>query len=90
MMNSTTTTTTIDTNNSSTTAPVVVGLCASRHAMPVKSYIYPESVDPTDFDGMEKVAEEFILHHVGLTVTERQALDQRYGEDVPAGLANAL
>ncbi len=75
----TTTTSTID---SSINAPVVVGLCAARHAMPVTEFIFPE-VNPTDFDGMEKTAEEFILHHVGLTVTERQALDQRYGEDVP-------
>ena len=75
-----TTTTTVD---SSINAPVIVGLCASRHAMPVTEYIYPESVDPTDFGGMEKTVEDFILQHVGLTVTERQALDQRYGEDVP-------
>lgn len=71
------------TTNTTINAPVVVGLCAARHAMPVQEYIYPESVDPTDFSGMEKVAEDFILQHVGLTVTERQALDQRYGEDVP-------
>lgn len=70
------------TSTTTTTMPVVVGLCASRHAMPVNSYIYPESVDPTDFEWMDKIAEDFILHHVGLTVTERQALDQRYGEDV--------
>lgn len=76
-------TTTISTIDSSSNAPVVVGLCAARHAMPVTEYIYPESVDPTDFSGMEKVAEDFVLQHVGLTVTERQALDQRYGEDVP-------
>lgn len=76
-------TTTTSTNNSSINAPVVVGLCAARHAMPVTEYIYPESVDPTDFSGMEKTVEDFILQHVGLTVTERQALDQRYGEDVP-------
>lgn len=76
----TSTNTTID---SSINAPVVVGLCAARHAMPVTDFIYSETVDPTDFSGMEKVAEEFILSHVGLTVTERQALDQRYGEDVP-------
>ena len=64
-------------------APVIVGLCASHHAMPVTKYIYPESVDPTDFSGMEKTVEDFILQHVGLAVMERQALDQRYGEDVP-------
>ena len=76
-----TTTTTI---NSSTTAPVTVGLCASRHAMPVQEYIYPESVeDPTDFEWMDKIAEDFVLHHVGLTTVTRQALDQRWGEDVP-------
>ena len=72
-----------NTNTNSINAPVIVGLCASRHPMPVTEYIYPESVDPTDFSGMEKTAEDFILQHVGLTVTERQALDQRYGEDVP-------
>ena len=76
----TTSTSTID---SSINAPVIVGLCAARHPMPVTEYIYPESVDPTDFSGMEKTAEDFILQHERLTVTERQALDQRYGEDVP-------
>ena len=76
-------TTTISTIDSSSNAPVVVGLCAARHAMPVTEFIFPEVVNPTDFDGMEKVAEDFILQHVGLTATERQALDQRYGEDVP-------
>ena len=42
------------TTNSSTTAPVTVGLCASRHPMPVQEYIFPESVDPTDFEWMDK------------------------------------
>lgn len=69
------------TNSSS--SPVTVGLCASRHAMPVQEYIYPESVDPTDFEWMDKIAEDFVLHHVGLTTVTRQALDQRWGEDVP-------
>lgn len=32
------------TATTTTTMPVVVGLCASRHAMPVNSYIYPEPV----------------------------------------------
>lgn len=68
---------------STTITPVTVGLCASRHAMPVQEYIYPESVDPTDFARMEKIAEDFILHRVGLTIIERQALDQRWSEDVP-------
>lgn len=71
------------TTNSSTTAPVTVGLCASRHPMPVQEYIFPESVDPTDFEWMDKIAEDFVLHHVGLTAVTRQALDQRWGEDVP-------
>lgn len=39
------TTMTSTTTNSS---PISVGLCASRHAMPVTEYVYPESVDPTD------------------------------------------
>lgn len=74
----------INVNTNSSNTPVVVGLCAARHAMPVTEFIFPEVVNnPTDFDGMEKTVEDFILHHVGLTVTERQALDQRYGEDVP-------
>lgn len=78
-----TTTTTTNSSTTNTNAPVTVGLCAARHAMPVTEFIFPETVNPTDFDGMEKTAEEFILRHVGLTVTERQALDQRWGEDVP-------
>ena len=77
------TTSTSTSTSTSTNTPVIVGLCASRHPMPVTEFIFPEVVNPTDFDGMEKTVEDFILHHVGLTVTERQALDQRYGEDVP-------
>lgn len=74
------TSTSTPTTNSS---PVTVGLCASRHPMPVNSYIYPESVDPTDFSAMEKEAENFLVRNIGLTVCDRQALDQRFGEDVP-------
>lgn len=73
----------INVNTNSSNTPVVVGLCAARHAMPVTEFIFPEVVNPTDFDGMDKIAEDFILHHVGLTTITRQALDQRYGEDVP-------
>lgn len=44
---------------------VVVGLCAGRHDMPVKEFIFPQVVDPTDFEGMKSVAMDFIKSHVG-------------------------
>lgn len=70
------------TTTTTTTAPVTVGLCASRHAMPVTEFIFPEAVNPTDFDGMERIVEKFILHRVGLCHAERKALDQAYNDDV--------
>ncbi|MFR5853196.1 MAG: hypothetical protein ACLUE8_01960 [Lachnospiraceae bacterium] len=33
---------------------IIVGLCESRHPLPVEEYIFPESVNPIDFDGMYK------------------------------------
>lgn len=44
---------------------VVVGLCAGRHDMPVSDFIFPQVVDPTDFEGMESIAEDFIKSRVG-------------------------
>ena len=38
----------------------IVGLCASRHSMPVSGYIFPETVDPMAFDAMEQTASAFI------------------------------
>lgn len=45
---------------------VVVGLCAGRHDMPVEEFIFPQVVDPTDFEGMKSVAEDFIKSRVGV------------------------
>lgn len=45
---------------------VVVGLCAGRHEMPVSEYIF-DTVEPTDFDGMEKTVGTFVLERVGLS-----------------------
>lgn len=39
---------------------LAVGLCASRHPMPVSGYIFPETVDPMAFDAMEKTASAFV------------------------------
>lgn len=42
---------------------VSVALCAGRHAMPegVVGSVFPETLNPTDVDGMKAVAEAFIL-----------------------------
>ena len=45
---------------------IIVGLCESRHPLPVEEYIFPESVNPIDFDGMYKTVEEFLLTRVGI------------------------
>ena len=39
---------------------IAVGLCASRHSMPVSGYIFPETVDPMAFDAMEQTVSDFI------------------------------
>lgn len=62
---------------------IYVGLCALRHEMPVTEFIYPNSVDPTDFVGMKAVFDRFLLDRVGIHTETRLALNQRYDEDVP-------
>ena len=45
---------------------ITVGLCASRHPMPVSEYIFPETLDPMAFDDMEKTASAFIAFIDGM------------------------
>lgn len=45
---------------------IIVGLCAARHPLPVTEYIYPETVNPLDFDGLREVAVRFVLDRVGV------------------------
>lgn len=45
---------------------IIVGLCAARHPLPVAEYIYPETVNPLDFDGLKAGAVKFILDRVGV------------------------
>lgn len=45
---------------------IIVGLCASRHPLPVTECIYPETVNPLDFDGLKAVAVEFVRNRVGV------------------------
>lgn len=40
-----------------------VGLCPGRHALPVEDYIFPESVDPTDLDGLNRLASAWVEAH---------------------------
>ena len=63
--------------------PVIVGLCKGRHELPVEVYIFEREIDPLDFITMRRTVEKFILDHVGLTTETREALDQRYEDDVP-------
>lgn len=43
---------------------VVCGLCVARHPLPVTEYIYPETVNPLDFDSLRAVAVKFVLDRV--------------------------
>lgn len=54
---------------------VVCGLCASRHPLPVTEYIYPETVNPLDFDGLKAVAVEFIRNRVGVESVYAQPIN---------------
>lgn len=63
--------------------PVIVGLCKGRHELPVEGYIFEENVNPLDFVAMRRTVEKFVLTHVGITTETREALDQRYEDDVP-------
>ena len=40
-----------------------VGLIPGRHDLPVEDYIFPESVDPTDLDGLNRLASTWIEAH---------------------------
>lgn len=53
----------------------LMGLCAGRHEIPVREYIFPNELDPLDIKGMEMQAREklagtseLILYVTGLTV----------------------
>lgn len=40
---------------------LVVGLCKGRHEMPVEEYIFPAELDPTDIDGINVTAWEWVV-----------------------------
>ena len=51
-----------------------LGLCQGRHPMPVENYIFGESVNPLDVDGLEKEAVTELLEfgklkHIDLYVS---------------------
>lgn len=54
---------------------IIVGLCASRHPLPVAEYIFPEVVNPLDFDGLKAVAVKFILDRVGVESVYAQPIN---------------
>lgn len=54
---------------------IIVGLCASRHPLPVTECIYPETVNPLDFDGLKAVAVEFIRNRVGVESVYAQPIN---------------
>ena len=54
---------------------VVVGLCAGRHPLPVTEFIYPEAVNPLDFDGLREIAANFIIDRVGVESVYAQPIN---------------
>lgn len=54
---------------------IIVGLCASRHPLPVTEYIYPETVNPLDFDGLKAGAVKFIRARVGVESVYAQPIN---------------
>lgn len=54
---------------------VICGLCASRHPLPVTEYIYPETVNPLDFDGLRATAVKFVLDRVGVESVYAQPIN---------------
>ena len=74
---------TIMNNNINTTNnKVIVGLCAGRHHLPVNEYVFPESVDPTDFDAMYKIADKFIEEKVGIYIGQDSPLSSNDYTDI--------
>lgn len=45
-----------------------VGLCAGRHEIPVEEYIFPDPVDPLDYNAMYKRAMQVVPNGGHLTV----------------------
>lgn len=54
---------------------ISVGLCAARHPMPVTEFIYPETVNPLDFDGLRAAAVKFIIDRVGVESVYAQPIN---------------
>lgn len=54
---------------------IICGLCASRHPLPVTEYIYPETVNPLDFDGLRATAVKFVLDRVGVESVYAQPIN---------------
>ena len=54
---------------------IIVGLCAARHPLPVTEFIYPETVNPLDFDGLRAVAVKFVLDRVGVESVYAQPIN---------------
>ena len=57
-----------------------VGLCAGRHNLPVKGYIYEDVRDVHDFDEIQRIADNFVRDNGGI----REITDD-YGETVIVG-----
>lgn len=54
---------------------IVCGLCAARHPLPVEEYIFPEAVNPLDFDGLKAAAVKFITDRVGVESVYAQPIN---------------
>lgn len=54
---------------------IIVGLCAARHPLPVAEYIFPEAVNPLDFDGLKAAAVKFITDRVGVDSVYTQPIN---------------
>lgn len=54
---------------------IVCGLCAARHPLPVTEYIYSETVNPLDFDGLKAGAVKFISNRVGVESVYAQPIN---------------
>ena len=62
---------------------VEVGLVKGRHEMPVSRYVFEAIADPTDFEGMARVASDFVLQEVGIIIRVGRPLNGADYTDLP-------
>lgn len=69
---------------------VVAGLVAGRHPLPVELYVFETVQNPTDFEGMQRVADQWVFDHCKPEVHFGVGPSQTDYTDVPMNIGTPL